>query len=81
MSIKEKLAEARKKERLDCPYCAVQALFEFSTQEEQQSIEIRSACCPGCKEVAVQIRKVSHESAPKSPFGGVKFTKIMGNGK
>jgi len=78
MSLNSKLREMKNIERLNCPYCTVLALFDFSLPKAVSNIEIREAECQGCGGIIVQIRSVSFELSAKSPFGGFKSTKNAG---
>lgn len=75
MNLDSTLREMKNIEQLNCPHCTVLALFNFSMPKAASNIEIREAQCQGCGGVIVQIRNVSYELAPKSPFGGLKSTK------
>jgi hypothetical protein len=75
MSLDSTIREMKNIEQLNCPQCTVLALFNFSTPKAVSTIEIREAQCQGCGGIIVQIRNVSYEVAPKSPFGGFKFEK------
>jgi hypothetical protein len=75
MSIASTIREMKNIEQLNCPHCTVLALFNFSTPKAASTVEIREAQCQGCGGVIVQIRNVSYELIPKSPFGGFKSAK------
>ena len=71
MSLISKINEIKNTEQMNCPHCAVMALFNFSSPKETRNIEIRDAFCQGCGEVIVQIRKVNCELIPRGPLGGL----------
>lgn len=75
MSLASTIREIKNIEQINCPHCTVLALFNFSTPKAVPTVEIREAQCQGCGGIIVQIRKVSYDLAPKSPFGGFKSTK------
>lgn len=75
MSLISKINEMKNTEQMNCPHCAVKALFNFSLPKETRNIEIRDAFCQGCGEVIVQIRKVNSELIPRGPLGGLTNSK------
>jgi hypothetical protein len=75
MSIASTIREMKNIEQLNCPHCTILALFNFSTPKAASTVEIREAQCQGCGGVIVQIRNVSYELVPRSPFGGFKSAK------
>jgi MinD superfamily P-loop ATPase len=75
VSLISKINEVKNTEQMDCPHCAVMALFNFSSPKETRNIEIRDAFCQGCGKVIVQIRKVNCELIPRGPLGGLTNSK------
>jgi hypothetical protein len=75
VSLISKINEIKNTEQMNCPHCAVKALFNFSPPKETHNIEIRDAFCQGCGEVIVQIRKVNSKLIPRGALGGLTNSK------
>lgn len=48
-----------KKEKLECPYCAIFALFEFGESKKIAITEVRETKCPNCGKAVIQSRDLN----------------------
>lgn len=73
-SLIDKLRRVGNVKNMKCPYCLINAHFNFVDPRSISSSELRESMCPNCNGVVVEIRQFSLELKPRPP-GGQKIEK------